>query len=297
MSNHGSLTLTLKVIAVALLVVSASMVVASAVLSNYFEQFTLNPSSSANASTGNYDPAENYTLTVTASNCAVNIIPSHDNLLSATLNVTSSFFLKASASIDVTSTNSSYEFQLITPQYWGVFWGLKATANVYVPDHIAARSLTVDTQNGAINAEVPNAVHGVSLETTNGQVSLRGQELRNIDTQTTNGNTYISVLSFSTITSSAVNGQVQAIISNATSGGSISLSTTNGGITYLANPNSNLSISASTVNGLVSISGMTYDAAVSSIRQFVGTVNGGGTSVVLSTVNGGVSIGSSLPVS
>ncbi len=59
MSQQGKLMLTLKVIAITLLVVSASIVLMSAVLSNYFEPFTLSQSSSASASTSVYDPSQN----------------------------------------------------------------------------------------------------------------------------------------------------------------------------------------------------------------------------------------------
>ncbi len=292
MSQQGKLMLTLKVIAITLLVVSASIVLMSAVLSAYFEPFTLNPSSSASATTSVYNPSVNYTLTVTGDNSAVNVLISGNNTLYADLEVSSSFFVKAYARINVTSTDQSYEFQLETPQYWGI----KAVANVYIPSKIVSNSISVSLQNGAINADVPNAVNSISHETTNGQINARGTNLHYLSTQSTNGNTYISVSNFDSITSSAVNGNVQATVDNKTSTGSLSLSTTNGNVNFYANPASNLTISASTVNGAVSISTLTVDYSVSSTRQLIGTLNGGGTSVVLATVNGNVRIGSSLPI-
>lgn len=292
MVQQGKLMLALKVIAITALVISASIVLASAFLSNYFEPFTLNPSSTANATSDSYIPAANYTLTVASGNCAVNIIPTGDSNLSATLNVSSSFFLKAFARIDVSAINDTYDMQLETPQYWGV----EAVANIYIPSAVPSRSVSVSLQNGAIVAEVPNVVKEISLETINGQISVRGQSVANVFTQDTNGNTFISVQSFGTITGSAVNGNVQLTVGNASSTGSISLSTTNGNVNYFANPASNLSISASTVNGAVSVSVINYDATVSTSRQLVGIVNGGGTSVVLATVNGNIQIGSSLPL-
>lgn len=284
--------LAVKAIAIALLVVSASVVVASAFLSNYFDDFTLNPSSNASAITDTYSPPANYSLTITSGNCGVNILSSPDNTLSATLNVTSSFFLKASARIDASSLNGSYDFQLVTPQYWGI----NAIANVYIPTGISSSSITVSLQNGAINAEVPNVVHEISLQTSNGQISLRGQSVNAVNTETTNGNTFISVFAFATITSSTVNGNVQLTVGSASSSGSIALSTINGNVNYYADPSSNLTLSANTVNGAVSVSVLAYDATISNTRQLVGTVNGGGTSVVLATVNGNIKIGSSLPV-
>ena len=292
MNQQGKLMLTLKAIFVVMLVASASIVLASAFFSSYFEPFTWNPSSSASDISSTYNPLPNYTLTVTSGNCAVNVIPTTDNGLRATLNVNTSFFLKAFAKIDVTAVNNTYEIQLETPQYWGA----NAVANVYIPSTITSNALTISLQNGAITSDVPNVVKVLSVETTNGQINVMGQNVLNINTQDTNGNTYISVNSFAAITSSAVNGNVQLTAAGATTNGSISLSTTNGNVNYYANPGSNLSISATTVNGAVSISGITCDSSVSNIRQLVGTVNGGGTSVVLATVNGNVKIGSSLAV-
>ncbi len=292
MSQQGKLMLTLKVIAITLLVVSASIVLMSAVLSNYFEPFTLSPSSSASASTSVYDPSQNYTLTVTAGNCAINIIDSGNNTLHATLKVSSSFFVKAFARINVSVVDLNYEFQISTPQYWGI----TAIADIYVPADTISKSISVSASNGALNADVPNVVREISLETTNGQINVRGDAVQDVSTHNTNGNTYISVFSFNAISSTAVNGNIRATVNNETSTGSISLSTTNGNVNYYSNPASNLTISASTVNGGVTVSGITVVSSVSNTRQLIGTVNGGGTSVVLSTVNGNVQIGSSLPV-
>lgn len=292
MGQPDSLMLTLKVITIALLVTSVSVILASAVYSNSFEPFTLSPSSTASASSDTYNPPSNYTLSVTAGNCAIDILSSSDNTIRADLNVTSSFFVKAFARIDVSAVNSTYGITLDTPQYWGI----NAVANIYIPSGILSHSLSVNVQNGGITADIPRLVDETTLETTNGQIAVRGSSVSDVTTQNTNGNTYISVSSFGTISSSAVNGNVQLTVSNASASGSASLATTNGNVNYLANPASNLSISANTVNGVVSISGLTYDATLSNIRQLVATVNGGGTSVVLSTVNGNVKIGSSLPV-
>lgn len=296
MAQQGRELLTLKVVAIALLVVSAGVVLGIAAYSNVFASLTLNPSSSATASTESFNPPANYTLVVSANNCAVNILPSPDDTLHATLNVTSNFFLKASANIAVTSDNSSFEFILETPQFLNQYWGIDAVASVYIPSDIAARSVSASVLNGEVNAEVPNSVNEISLETTNGQISVKGQNLANVLTKNTNGNTFVSVLSFSSVTSSGVNGNIQLMVGNSSSSGSISLSTTNGNVNYLANPASNLSISASTVNGGVTISSLAYEDTVFNSRQFVGTVNGGGTTVVLATVNGNINIGSSLPV-
>ena len=239
MGQPERLMLTLKVIALALLVVSAGVVLASAVYSSFFEPFTLSPSSTASANSDTYNPQANYTLTITAGNCAINILPSPDNTLRADLNVTSSFFVKAFATIDVSAANGTYEIKLGTPQYWGI----NAIANIYIPSEILSRTVSVSGLNGAITADVPGSVNDISLETTNGQITVRGDSVGNITTQETNGNTYISVLSFRAITSSDVNGNVQLTVSNASSSGSISLTTTNGNVNYYANPASNLSIS------------------------------------------------------
>lgn len=286
MAGQDRLLFTIKVAAVALLVVSASVVAVVALSSGYLSNFSLNPYSSATYNTTSYSPQQNYSLFVTADSCSVDLMPSQDNTLHATLEVSQSFFYRAFANIEVTERTGSFTFDMITPQWFGT----SAHAYVYVPSSLWAHTLSVIVTNGELNVDSPNLVSNLVMQTTNGQVNLQGDQMNNVTMETTNGNGYIDVGSFSTIISSITNGGMDAHLKQPVSSGSMSMNTINGNVNLYVNPSSNLTITASTVNGAVSISGLVYTASLVTSKQFVGTVNGGGASITLSTVNGGVGI-------
>lgn len=273
-----------KVIALSLIVVSVSIIAYAAVYSEQFSRFSPTPYSTASYNTTTYYPGNNYSLYLTADNCEIHVLPSPDNSLRATLEVSNSFFQKAFANIEVTERTGVFTFDIITPQWFGT----SAVAYVYIP--VATKSGTVSavTQNGGISVDAPANTGNVVLETTNGNIELSGGVLSDVTVQTTNGNLYITMSGFRDVVANSVNGNVEAHISSNVSTGSLSLTTTNGNLALFVNSASNLSISASTVNGQVSLQNLTYTASQFTLKQFVGTVNGGGATINLTTVNGSI---------
>lgn len=122
-----------------------------------------------------------------------------------------------------------------------------------MPSETPARAFSVILQNGGIGLQAPNNISEISLQTTNGEISVGGEYLNQVSTDSTNGNIYISAFSFHAIRSTGVNRNIK-ITTNASSSRVISVSTTNGNTNYLAVPTSNLTIIANTVNGIVSAS-------------------------------------------
>lgn len=286
MNQERRLATVVKVVALALIVTSVSVVAYSTVSSNYLSGFSLVPYSTASYNTTSYNPNNGYSLYVTADNCRIEVLPSADNSLKGTLEVSNSFFYKAFANIQVTERSGVFTFEIITPNWAGT----DATAYIYVPSGISAGVMSVVAQNGAISFDSPGNVSSIVLETTNGEVNLAGAQLNDATVQTTNGNLYISMSSFHDVIANTVNGNVATHVTAPVRNGSLSLTATNGNVEFYANPASNLTITASTVNGAVSVSNLTYTASQFTLRQFVGTVNSGGTTINLTTINGNVRI-------
>jgi hypothetical protein len=71
----------------------------------------------------------------------------------------------------------------------------------------------------------------------------------------------------------------------------VNLATVNGGIQVRLPPSAKLTLNATWVNGGFNQSGLTFDVRDSGRRHFEGLLNGGGTSMTLTTVNGGIRIG------
>lgn len=284
MNQERRLLTTVKVVALALVIVSASVEAYAALSSTSLSRFSLYPYSTASYNTTSYSPQANYSLYVTADNCAIEVLPSADNTLHATLQASNSFFLKSFANIEVTERAGVFTFDMITPQWIGT----DASAFVYIPGNLPAHIISVVTQNGALTVDAPNHINSITLETTNGKVNLQGDILNNVTMQTTNGNLYVSSTSFYNVIANTVNGNVETHFGDRISSGSLSMTTTNGNLEFYVNAASNLTITASTVNGEVSITGLTYTANQFTSRQFVGTVNSGGATINLTTVNGDI---------
>lgn len=275
-----------KVIAVVLIVVSVSVMAYVAISSYDLSRLSLNPHSSATYATSAYSPQNNYSVYIVADNCMVNVIPSPNNTLQATLEVSDSFFVKAYAHIEVTERSGVYTLNLITSHGFAT----SARAYVYLPGQISANSLSVTVRDGEIDVDAPTNISSIAIQTTNGNTNLQGNHIYDATMQTTNGNAFISVATFHSIVSNTVNGNGEIRLSTPIHSGSLAMSTINGNMKCYVNPTSNLSITASTVNGQVTISGLTYTAYLLTSRQFAGTVNSGGTVINLSTVNGNIGI-------
>jgi hypothetical protein len=70
------------------------------------------------------------------------------------------------------------------------------------------------------------------------------------------------------------------------------MGTVNGGVRLALPESAKARVSASWVNGGMRRSGLNFDVRDDSRRHFEGVLNGGGTAITLTTVNGGITIAS-----
>ena len=126
----------------------------------------------------------------------------------------------------------------------------------------------------------------VNVTNTNGQVvvnALAGQ----VVAHTTNGGVKGTNLSGG-VDARSTNGAVS--IDMASVGPNrIALETTNGSVTLMLPEEAKATVSGSCTNGRISVSGLdNFDVSEKSRRHLEGKLNGGGTSIELSTTNGGI---------
>lgn len=287
MKDSGRILTVVLVITISMLVISAGFIVYAASSRNPFGGFTFNYYSEASNSTGQYSPAPGYVLNVTAKNCGITIIQSQNDSLSATLDVSNTFFRTAFAVIDVNIGSNGFSFDFVTPDWFGS----DASAYVYIPKSLNASAISVTTLNGGIGLDASTiTVSSISMVTSNGNLEMEVESTGTAALHTTNGNIAISAGSFGSISASAVNGNVETHLSSHISSGSVIISTTNGNVNFNADPTSNLTLSASTVNGGIDVLGFNYSASQFTDNEFVGVINSGGATVNLSTVNGNIRI-------
>jgi DUF4097 and DUF4098 domain-containing protein YvlB len=131
--------------------------------------------------------------------------------------------------------------------------------------------LSVETVNGSI---VASDVSGeIEVETTNGKIDV-ARCSGTVDAETTNGSISVELM------------QVRA-------GRGMRFETTNGRINLTLPPNIAANIDASTTNGKIATE-IPITTQRFSRRSLRGTLNGGGTDIVLRTTNGGIEIRSAL---
>jgi DUF4097 and DUF4098 domain-containing protein YvlB len=170
---------------------------------------------------------------------------------------------------------------------------------IAIVDHATPDSVSIETQKvegiliGAryevrYHVKVPRTA-SVRAVTVNGGVEARSLGGRLV-ARTTNGG----------ITGTALSGGVEARVVN---GGikvrlasvgkdDIVMTTVNGGVRLALPETSKATVSAGWVNGGIKMSGLKFEVRDESRRHFEGLLNGGGTTVTLNTVNGGVTIAS-----
>ena len=146
--------------------------------------------------------------------------------------------------------------------------GIMIGASTEVRFHVKAPKnavVTVTNTNGLIT--LTGLSGNVSAHTTNGGV--RGRDLSGgVDARATNGGVDIDLLSVGA--------------------DKIMLSTVNGGVTLGVPETAKADVMATCTNGGISVSGVKLDVTEQSRRRVEGKMNGGGTAIELSTVNGGV---------
>ncbi len=132
------------------------------------------------------------------------------------------------------------------------------------------------------------ATASVRIVTVNGRVQLRGIAGR-ASVRTTNGPVEATNLS-GAFDGRTVNGRVRAQFASLGKG-DVSAATVNGPIDLLIPATAKAAVNATWVNGRFHASGVTFDVRDDSKRHFEGVLNGGGTAINATTVNGGVTVG------
>jgi hypothetical protein len=127
--------------------------------------------------------------------------------------------------------------------------------------------------------------------TVNGGVFVKGIDGRVI-ARTTNGGIFATELG-GPVEARSVNGGVRIGFA-ALGSESSELRTVNGGV-HIALPGAaKATVSASWVNGGIKLSGLPFEITEQSRRRFEGRLNGGGPTVEVATVNGGITLGTEL---
>jgi len=129
----------------------------------------------------------------------------------------------------------------------------------------------------------------VRATTVNGGVHVTGLTGRTV-ARTTNGGVEAKDISGS-LEARTVNGGVRARFS-ALGLGDVTLGSVNGGIRMSLPETAKATVNATWVNGGFNTSGLKFEIRDSGKRHFEGLLNGGGTSITVNTVNGGVTISS-----
>jgi len=139
------------------------------------------------------------------------------------------------------------------------------------------------------HVKVPKTA-SVRAVTVNGGVEGRSLGGRLV-ARTTNGGIVGTALSGG-IEARVVNGGIQIRIASVGKD-DIIMATVNGGIRLGLPEAAKATVSAGWVNGGMKMSGLKFEVRDESRRHFEGLLNGGGTSITLNTVNGGIAIASS----
>jgi hypothetical protein len=148
----------------------------------------------------------------------------------------------------------------------------------------------MNTRDNDVNVDfhvrVPAGVAFVG-RTVNGGIEARGLEA-DAEAVTVNGG--IKVEAGGVVRAHTVNGSLNARMGRADWTGAVELKTVNGGITLELPADASADVSASTVNGDISTDfPLTVKGRISK-RSITGTIGGGGRSLELATVNGGIEI-------
>jgi len=131
----------------------------------------------------------------------------------------------------------------------------------------------------------------IRATTTNGGVSINGMEGRVI-ARTTNGGIMATQIAGG-IEARSVNGGVRVQFAS-TGTQPAELRTVNGGIHVALPATAKATVKATWVNGGINLTGLPFEIQEQAKRRFEGRLNGGGPSVEMATVNGGITIGSEL---
>ncbi len=127
--------------------------------------------------------------------------------------------------------------------------------------------------------------------TVNGGVSIDSMDGRTI-ARTTNGGIIATQIG-GAIEARSINGGVRVQFASLGTG-LVDLRTVNGGVRVAFPESAKATVSANWVNGGINISGLQFDVTEQAKRRFEGRLNGGGASVEVATVNGGITFSNKL---
>jgi hypothetical protein len=131
----------------------------------------------------------------------------------------------------------------------------------------------------------------IRATTVNGGVTVTGMNGRVI-AQTTNGGVLATEIA-GALEARSVNGGLRIQFASL-NGAGVDLRTVNGGVRVAFPDNAKATVSATWVNGGINLSGLPFEVTDQGRRRFEGRLNGGGTSIDLKTVNGGITLGTRL---
>jgi hypothetical protein len=132
----------------------------------------------------------------------------------------------------------------------------------------------------------------VRAATVNGGVEVRSLAGR-VTARTTNGGVVAKDISGG-LEARTVNGGVRADFASL-GAHDITLGTVNGGVRVNLPESAKATLNATWVNGGFNSGGLTFEIRDSGKRHFEGLLNGGGTAITISTVNGGIRLASGAP--
>jgi DUF4097 and DUF4098 domain-containing protein YvlB len=166
--------------------------------------------------------------------------------------------------VEVSDLTSGVQVKTIQPD--------EAHGRSYVVDYSITLPKTMDVVVNNVNGGVSiNSIEGeIAVQNVNGSVML--DQIRGI--------AYVNV----------VNGQIQGHVALLSSGTSIEMITVNGSIGLDIPQSASAQFSASVVNGTIGVSGLALTDLVSTPYSLTGTLGDGQGRILLSTVNGSISV-------
>jgi hypothetical protein len=171
--------------------------------------------------------------------------------------------------------------------FWDMLGQRVTSLNIHYHVKVPARTgLDLETTNGEL--QVRGTAAGLTGRTVNGTVEVRGVR-GPVDVQTTNGSIRLSGIEGST-RAGTTNGTITAELRRVDAAGRIALSTTNGNVTASLPGSVKATVDAETTNGRVRVAYPVTRLAGSTARTLRATIGGGGVDVTLRTTNGNIVI-------
>jgi Putative adhesin len=162
------------------------------------------------------------------------------------------------------------------------------------PDSVSVRTEKVDGILIGASFEVRYHVKVPKTATVHASTVNGGVEARSVGgkliVRTTNGGIVATGITGG-VEARVVNGGVRVQLAEVGKG-EVVMSTVNGGVRLVLPDTAKATVSASWVNGGMRKSGLNFDVRDDSRRHFEGLLNGGGTTITLNTVNGGIALAS-----